>query len=727
VVSASPPRPSSLPPGQPPELGVRWNGSVEFPAVTVAVPVGHTIEQLEFCVFKPDGTERRYALRNRLGNVVWDFIEGIAPGTLYGLRATGHGCDPHQLLVDPYARAITGPVDWLSRPGSLRVRVAGTNAAQLAGAPQQTKADGGVQHASSDTSLDTALDTAPDMPRCVVIDPTFDWGPSGINRPYVAWTDTVIYEAHVKSTTYLHESIPESLRGTYAGLAHPEFIAHLTHIGVTTLELLPVHHHVDEERLAHLGLVNLWGYNTLGFFAPDSRYSASGNHGEQVAEFKGMVKLLHQAGIEVVLDVVYNHSGEGGPDGAVHSLRGLDPHGWYRQPDVTGCGNTIDMRQPAALRLVLDSLRYWVEECGVDGFRFDLAPAMCRGDFGFSTHANFLSAIAADPVLNRVKLISEPWDIGMGGYQLGGFPAPWAEWNDRYRDTVRDLWRGVPQPLGEVAARLAGSSDLFGPTRRAPWASINFVAAHDGMGVNDLCTYNHKHNEANGEQNRDGTDNNRSWNCGVEGPTDDAAINQLRHRQRRNLLATLLLSQGTPMFLAGDELGHTQQGNNNAYCQDNEISWVNWAAADKHLVDFVAQLTSIRRNFSVFRRDTWMADGHDAQWFAPDASPMSIGRWNDPESAGLTLRLAGTPDVILVLNDAHYEQTFSLPPGNWQLLLCTDDSQNPAAPQSSAHDHTHTCTLTDRCLAVFVEVPAASENPGDNPGENSDQNPEKTQ
>ncbi len=655
---AAGPDPSGCSVTLPPPLGAHWSGQAGNSPLTVAVPVGHSVTTVEFCRIEhrqpADTTETAVELEHRLGNIVWGHVHDIPIGATYGLRASGGGADPTKLLVDPYATAITGAVDWLRQPGAHR--------------------------------LGSGVDTALMMPLSVVTDPSFDWGAS--IRPNVEWSRTIIYEVHVKNATKLHPDVPEHLRGTYAGLAHPAFVQHLVSLGVTAVELLPIHQHVDEERLAGLGLTNHWGYNTLGFFAPDHRYSASGSCGEQVREFKGMVKLLHEAGIEVLLDVVYNHTGEGGRGGAALSLRGLDPDGWYREPDVTGCGNTVDLRQPAALRLVLDSLRYWVTECHVDGFRFDLAPALCRNDFGFSQASTFLSAVHADPLLSQVKLISEPWDIGVGGYQLGGFPAPWAEWNDRYRDSIRDMWIGSSPSLGEAAGRISGSSDLFAGSNRAPWSSINFVAAHDGMCAADLGMYAGKHNDANKEDNRDGTDNNRSTNFGVEGATTDPEILRSRAKLQRNLLATLLLSQGVPMLLCGDEVGHSQRGNNNAYCQDNEISWVDWTIADRDLLEFVRRAVALRNDHEVLRHQDWL-EPRDASWFALDGSPMDQQKW--ASGLGFVLRLhahegnTNERDILLVLNTSRSSQRVTLPSGRWNVKLdAAQESQYESATQEPA-------------------------------------------
>jgi isoamylase len=545
-----------------PPLGVHRSGG----GYSVAVAADVAAESVEFCVLDDRGDEQRVSLPHRLGRIWWGTTDLLAPGLRYGFRVDGAGHNAAKLLLDPYARAIEGTV---------RFEAAGTAL----------------------TPLDEQ-DSAPFVPKSVVADEHFDWGDT--RRPATPWSDTVLYEVHVKGATMRHPGVPEHLRGTYAGFAHPAFVDHLRGLGVTAVELLPVHHFCSEERLARGGLSNYWGYNSIGFFAPHGPYSASGTRGQQVAEFKGLVRTLHEAGLEVILDVVYNHTAEGDQHGPTLSLRGLSPHGWYREHDVTGCGNTVDATRPDAVRLILDSLRYWVTEMRVDGFRFDLATALSRSTAGFDPQSPLLVAIAQDPVLGDVKLIAEPWDIGPGGYNVGGFPAPWAEWNDRYRDLVRDYWRGAATSLGDVAHRLSGSSDLFGRTgRRSASTSINFVTAHDGFCLRDLVTYETKRNEANGEHNRDGTNDNRSWNCGVEGETDDAAVHALRARVARSLLVTLFVSQGTPMLLGGDELGRTQQGNNNAYCQDNEVSWIDWEHADTELLAFTTRAIAVRRSSRV--------------------------------------------------------------------------------------------------------------------------------
>ncbi len=658
--------------GLPPTLGVHWLGIPGASTLSVAVPVGHSVDAVDFCVFDPSGdpaSERRFPLTDRLGGVAWGLVDGLTVGTSYGLRCSGGAADPLKLLLDPYALAVTGEVDWTTRPG-----------AHLPG---------------------SGVDTAGLMPLGVLVDPRFDWGADA--APQVPLSQSVIYEMHVKNATQLHPGVPKDLRGTYAGVAHAAFVQHLTDLGVTAVELLPIHQHTDEERLVGLGLINHWGYNTLGFFAPDHRYSSQGSLGAQLVEFKGMVKLLHEAGIEVILDVVYNHTPEGGRGGPTLSLRGLDPAGWYREPDVTGCGNTMDLRQPAALRLVLDSLRYWVTECHVDGFRFDLATALCRTDNGFSDSSAFLAAINADPVLSTVKLISEPWDVGPGGYQVGSFPAPWMEWNDSFRDTARDVWCRGTGTLGGLAVRMTGSSDLFRHRHRESWTSINYVAAHDGMTNADLCAYQHKHNEANGENGRDGTDNNRSTNSGIEGPTENPSVLQARARMRRNLLATTLLSTGVPMLLAGDEVAHSQHGNNNAYCQDNEISWIDWAVADRDLFRFTAAAIRLRAKHRVQYDGAWLSPD-TATWWTPDGIAMDSANWNT--GAGVVLRLHGAPedgedDMMVLINKGAADLKFSLPVGRWKLAL-----ETATGHVGDERDVTGFINMPGSSLAVIVAVPA---------------------
>jgi isoamylase len=650
----------------PPPIGVHWTAE----HTTIAVTTDMSASAVFLCIFTESGKEIRYSLPYRLGSTWWDVRTDIAPGTIYGLRVDGPSHNVNKLLVDPYARAVTGSIDWLSEPGIFL--------------------------------MNDPRDSAAFIPKSIVIDPTFDWeGDIRLRRP---WTETVVYETHVKGATKLHPHVPEQLRGSYAGLAHPAFVDHLKALGVTAVELLPIQQIGHEERLGKLGLTNYWGYNTIGYFAPHDAYCASGSLGEQVAEFKGMVKLLHRAGIEVILDVVYNHTPEGGRGGAVLCQRGLAQEGFYRPFDTTGCGNTVDLCDPDALRLCMDSLRYWVEEMHVDGFRFDLATALARDEDGnFDQRSIFLSAVAQDPVLRSSKLIAEPWDIGQGGYQVGEFPAPWAEWNDRFRDLVRDYWRGVPTSLGEVAHRLCASSDFFERNgRRQPWSSVNFVTAHDGFTLRDLVSFDAKYNHANGEDGRDGTNDNRSWNCGVEGETADTEVLALRSRQQRNMLATLLLSQGTPMLVAGDEMGRTQSGNNNAYCQDNELSWIDWSSVDHDLLQFTSALIALRQSSKLLRSEDWLNE-EDASWFAPDGSLMTIDRWNDHSTNGLAMLLVDNNDehhepgmqvesLFLAMNEGSADIQFVLPSGPWALAVSSD-------PQAQLRDAA--VTLCGRSFAVF--------------------------
>lgn len=621
----------------PPPLGAHLAATGCSFAVTSAL----STSRVEVCILNDNGLERRISLSHRLGPIWWTFVEGIAEGTRYGYRMSGPNQRPEKFLVDPYARAIDGAIDWVGAAGAFHP-----------GDPR---------------------DTIAFTPKSVVVDESFDW--EGDHAPHIPWSDTIVYEVHVKGATAMFDAVPQGIRGTYAGFAHSAFIQHLKRVGVTTLELLPIHHIGHEERLVMNGFINYWGYNTLGFFAPHDAYSSAGTRGQQVREFKEMIKQLHAAGIEVILDVVYNHTNEGGPGGAAISFRGTNPYGWYRAEDTTGCGNTMDMGDPVALQLVLDSLRYWIQDMHVDGFRFDLASALGRGRSGFSAAARFFAALGQDPVISKVKLIAEPWDIGSGGYQVGGFPSPWAEWNDRYRDTVRDFWGDAPCPRGEVAQRITGSADIYWGSHRAPWTSVNFVTAHDGFTLLDLVSYSEKHNLANGEDNRDGTNNNRSWNGGAEGLTADPAINGHRRKQQRNFLAMLLLSQGTPMIVAGDEMGRTQSGNNNAYCHDSELSWIDWSSIDESLVEFVARCIEIRRRYRVIGSPTWLQPA-DASWFAPDATSMTTARWDDPHEAGLTLVLEAVDTrLALIFNESAAAQNFDLPHSNeWTIELSTDDS-----------------------------------------------------
>nr|WP_204261892.1 glycogen debranching protein GlgX [Blastococcus saxobsidens] len=607
-------------PGTPAPLGATWDGRGTNFALWSAGAAA-----VDLCLFDADGTEHRHRLEETTHQVWHGRLPGVGPGQHYGYRVhggydpfSGHRYNPAKLLLDPYARAVDG---------ELRLHTA------LFGHP--------FEHV--DSAVPDEQDSAPHVPRGVVVHDPFPWdGDRPLRR---SWSDTVVYEVHVKGATARHPDVPPHLCGTYAGLAHPAFIEHLLSLGVTAVELLPVHHFVSEPHLLRRGLTNYWGYNTLGYFAPHAGYSSAGSGGGQVTEFKTMVRELHAAGIEVILDVVYNHTAEGDHSGPTLSFKGIDNGGYYRldggnrarYTDYTGCGNTLDVRRPAVLGLLMDSLRYWVTEMHVDGFRFDLASALARSMHDVDRLSAFFDVVHQDPVVSQVKLIAEPWDVGEGGYQVGNFPPPWTEWNGKYRDTVRDVWSGAHVGVRDLAYRLTGSSDLYRSDGRRPFASINFVTAHDGFPMADLVAYEHKRNEANGEDNRDGESHNRNWNCGVEGPTDDPDVLELRGRQVRNLLTTLLLSTGVPMLTAGDELGRTQGGNNNAYCQDNEISWLDWDGVDRDLLAFTSRLVRLRRAAPVLRQEAFF-EGHelpgtggtrDLAWFAPGGGQLTTGDWFD--------------------------------------------------------------------------------------------------
>ena len=616
-------------PGTPSPLGACWDGE----GTNVAL-FSQGAEAVDVCLFDGAGRETRIPLEESTHHVWHGYLPQVGPGQRYGFRVDGpyspeQGLrfNPSKLLVDPYARAITGAF-------RLDPAVYGETAA-------------GVQD---------HRDSAPFVPKSVVVHDAFPWGEDH-HRPHHAWSDTVIYELHVKGFTAAHPDIPAHLRGTYAGLAHPAAISHLQHLGITAVELMPVHHFVSEPHLLTRGLTNYWGYNSLGYFAPHAGFSASGSAGEQVREFKAMVRALHAAGIEVLLDVVYNHTAEGDEGGPTLSFRGIDNAHYYRLEedarhyrDYTGCGNTLDARNPHVLQLLMDSLRYWVTEMHVDGFRFDLASALARSMHDVDKLSAFFDVIQQDPVVSQVKLIAEPWDVGEGGYQVGEFPPLWTEWNGMYRDTVRDVWRGSGSGVRELAYRLSGSSDLYQDDGRKPYASINFVTAHDGFTLHDLTTYETKRNEANGEDGRDGDSHNRSWNCGVEGPSDDPEVNALRLRQVKNLLSTLLLSTGVPMLTMGDELLRTQGGNNNAYCQDNPVSWVDWDLDERALEvrDLVAQLLRLRKEHPVFRQKAFFSgralgsDGvKDICWFGPDGLELTDVEWFDPSVQTIAMYLDG--------------------------------------------------------------------------------------
>ena len=653
-------------------------------------------QKVELCLFDEHDAETRIEMTEQNSYVWHNYIPGLQPGQRYGYRVYGpydpmHGlrCNPNKLLLDPYAKAIEGNIDgdeslfsyWFKSP--------------------------------DDTSAMNDLDSAAHTMKSAVINPYFDWGND--QHPYISYHDSVIYEAHVRGMTNLNMDVPPDIRGTYAGLAYPSVIEYLKKLGVTAIELMPIHQFVNDSFLQEKGLSNYWGYNTIGFFAPHNAYSSSGERGEQVNEFKSMVKAYHHAGMEVILDVVYNHTAEGNHMGPTLSFKGIDNASYYRLVegdqqhyfDTTGTGNSLLMRSPHALQLITDSLRYWVTEMHVDGFRFDLAATLARQFQEVDKLSAFFDIVEQDPIISRVKLIAEPWDLGSGGYQVGGFPSSWSEWNGRYRDTVRDFWRSQPSTLPEFASRLMGSSDLYQVNGRRPVASVNFITAHDGFTMNDLVSYNEKHNEANGEGNRDGESNNRSWNCGVEGPTNIPDVNDLRQRQMRNMFATLLFSQGIPMICGGDEVARTQQGNNNAYCQDNEISWTNWHLdkGRKELLAFVSKLIHLRLDHPVLHRRrffTGREPGDDSnmipqvEWFDRTGSIMDMDDWQNTHAFSMMIYLNGSDipevdwygnrmvdnDFILIFN-AHYEPImFTLPDERygrkWQLVVDTHNPNEPA-------------------------------------------------
>ncbi|WP_438291568.1 glycogen debranching protein GlgX [Streptomyces sp. HUAS TT7] len=706
-------------PGSPTPLGARFRVGPDGVAGTNFALWAGGAESVELCLFDAAGTETRLALTELTHEIWHGFVPGVRPGQRYGFRVhgrwdpwTGARWNPAKLLLDPYARAVDG--DFVLPP-----EVYG----HVRDWPQQQVAD----------TVRDDRDSAPHVPKGVVVQDDDDWADD--RRPKTPWSDSVIYELHVRGFTRLHPEIPEPLRGTYAGLAHPAAIGHLVRLGVTAVELLPVHQFAHEDHLLRRGLRNYWGYNSIGYFAPHAGYSATGTAGQQVGEFKRMVRALHAAGIEVILDVVYNHTAEAGELGPTLSLRGIDNRGYYRlqsdarrYADYTGCGNTLHVVQPHVLRLITDSLRYWVTEMGVDGFRFDLAAALARSMHDVDMLSPFLAVIAQDPVLRRVKLIAEPWDVGNGGYQVGSFPPLWTEWNDRYRDAVRDFWRGALPDVRDLGYRLSGSSDLYAWGGRRPYASINFVTAHDGFTLRDLVSYERKHNEANGEGNRDGTNDNRAWNCGVEGETDDPRINALRRRQLRNLLTTLLVSTGVPMLVAGDEMGRTQGGNNNAYCQDGEVSWVDWSLLEKPgprgLLELAARLVELRHRHPVLRRRAFFsgraqgADGlRDLAWFTARGEEMTEQDWYAP-TATLGLYLSGrdipgrdargapvTDDSFLILlHSADRPESCVLPGPPWaasyELVVDTSEEDQAEAP-GRVHRGGETVTLPARSVLVL--------------------------
>ena len=694
-------------PGNAYPLGATYDGSGTNFALFSEVA-----ERVELCLFDADGTETKVELREQDGLVWHAFLPGAEPGQLYGYRVhgpydptQGHRCNPNKLLLDPYAKAIDGTFEWDQALFSY---------------------DFGDPDSRNDE------DSAARMPKSVVINPFYDWGND--RPPRRQYNETVIYEAHVKGLTEQHPDIPADIRGTYAAIAHPVMVEHLKSMGITAIELMPVHHFANDSTLIDQGLSNYWGYNTIGFFAPDSKYSSSGTPGGQVQEFKTMVRALHDAGIEVILDVVYNHTAEGNHLGPTLSMRGIDNAAYYRlvdedksfYMDYTGTGNTLNVRHPHALQLIMDSLRYWVTEMHVDGFRFDLAAALAREFYDVDRLSSFFELVQQDPTVSQVKLIAEPWDVGPGGYMVGNFPPQWTEWNGKYRDTVRDFWRGEPASLGEFASRLTGSADLYEHSSRRPVASINFVTAHDGFTLRDLVSYNEKHNEANGEDNNDGESHNRSWNCGVEGPTDDPEIIALRAQQERNFIATMFLSQGVPMICHGDELGRTQGGNNNGFCQDNEITWIDWKNVDVDLLEFTRRAAELREAHPTFRRRRFFQGRPvrrrgkeglpDIAWLQPDGSEMTEEDWDSGFGRAVAVFLDGNgitdvdsrgdrvvDDSFVLCFSAHHEAIdFTLPPADygmgWQIVIDTavSDPDEDAVFEAGA-----TVSVGPRALVVL--------------------------
>ena len=692
-------------PGAPYPLGATYDGAGTNFAVFSDIATS-----VELCLFGSRGAETRIPMTEQDALVWHAYLPRVGPGQRYGYRVHGpyepqhgHRCDPSKLLMDPYAKALEGAIDW---------------------------AQACFSYDFGDPSRRNTEDSAPHTMKSVVINPFFDWQED--RSPRRQYHETVIYEAHVKGMSQLHPDIPEEIRGSYAAMAHPAMIDHLTRLGITAIELMPVHQFVNDSGLVDQGLANYWGYNTIGFFAPHNAYSSSGQRGEQVLEFKAMVRELHKAGIEVILDVVYNHTAEGNQFGPTLGFRGIDNAAYYRLVDddpsfyydTTGTGNTLLMRSPHVLQMIMDSLRYWVTEMHVDGFRFDLAASLARQFLEVDRLSVFFDLVHQDPVISQVKLIAEPWDLGPGGYQVGNFPPLWTEWNGKFRDTVRDYWRGEPHSLGEFAARLSGSSDLYEANGRAPYASINFVTAHDGFTLRDLVSYNEKHNEANGEGNQDGESHNRSWNSGAEGETTDPAVLQLRARQQRNMLSTLLLSQGVPMVAHGDELGRTQRGNNNVYCQDNEISWVHWDDVDEDLLAFTRTLLELRAGHPVFRRRRFFtgekaANGlPDIGWLRSDGTEMDREDWSSASLRPLTVFLNGhgitepglrgenivDDSFLLLLNPGHEDAVITLPGGpfgeEWQPVLDTGDAsvtETDSKPIPAGHE----LMLMARSVAVL--------------------------
>jgi glycogen operon protein len=707
-------RPSRISEGLPFPLGATWTGR----GVNFALFSGHATK-VELCLFDHAGTREveRIELPEYTDEVWHGFLPDARPGTIYSYRVHGpyepehgHRFNPNKLLLDPYAKAVVGKLEW--------------NPALF-----------GYKMESKDDLTFDERDSAPFMPKCRVIDPAFTWGDDG--APRTPWERTIVYEMHIRGYTKLHPAVPEEYRGTFRGLCEPEVIDHIRSLGVTSIELLPIHTFVTDSYLADKGLRNFWGYNTISFFAPERLYASVPDFA--FSEFKEIVSRLHDAGIEVILDVVYNHTAEGNELGPTLSFKGIDNASYYRLlPDKpryyindTGTGNTLNLSHQRVLQMVNDSLRYWVQEMHVDGFRFDLGTILAREPYGFDEGGGFLDSCRQDPVLSSVKLIAEPWDCGPGGYQVGRFPPGWAEWNDRYRDTVRAFWKGDEGVLPELAARITASADLFNRRGRKPWASVNFISAHDGFTLHDLVSYNDKHNQANGEDNRDGTSNNHSWNHGAEGPTDDAAIMSLRERQKRNMLATLLFSQGTPMILAGDEFGRTQQGNNNAYAQDNEISWVNWQFGNEGqaLIRYTERVTSLRRQYSVLRQSRFLTAQwnealgvKDCTWLTPRGTEMTPENWQDSKGRCIGVLLDGRAQtsgirkrgseatLLLVLNAHHDVVVFKLPEvvagRGWVRLIDTNLPDEDVDTEEPLHlGFGHEYQVTGRSLLLLLLRP----------------------
>ncbi|PZP56652.1 MAG: glycogen debranching enzyme GlgX [Micavibrio aeruginosavorus] len=692
--------------GLPYPIGAHWDGK----GTNFALFSAHATK-VELCLFNSDGTQeiKKIPLPEYTNEIWHGYIEGVQPGMLYGYRVhgpyepeQGHRFNPNKLVLDPYAKAHVGELEW--NPACFGYKL----------------------ETEDDLTFDER-DNAPFMPKCAVVDSGFDWkGQPG--RKNIPWDQTIIYETHVKGFTKLHPGVPQDLRGTYAGLGNREVIDYIKSLGITTVELLPIHTFINDSYLLDKGLTNYWGYNSIGFFAPDPRYAA--DKANSLREFKEMVARFHDAGLEVILDVVYNHTAEGNERGPTLSFKGIDNTSYYRlMPDEkrfyindTGTGNTVNVTHPRVLQMVTDSLRYWVEEMHVDGFRFDLGTILAREPNGFDNQSGFLKACRQDPILSTVKLIAEPWDCGPGGYQVGGFPPGWAEWNDKFRDTVKDFWHGEAS-VGQLAPRLCASADLFNEYGRKPWSSVNFITAHDGFTMNDIVTFEQRHNEENGENNKDGHSDNRSWNCGTEGPTDDPEINRLRERQIRNMMATLLLSQGTPMILAGDEFGRTQKGNNNAYCQDNEISWLDWELKDKgnSLIRFIQKLTAMRHNYPILHRSRFLTgendpevDVRDLVWIDADGTEMQQDDWEnenakcfgmliDGRSRPTGLLQKGKEITVLLVFNSHFDMVnFTLPdcPGGngWQRLIDTNlpDDEEAIVNIGDTYD------VTARSLLLFA-------------------------